>query len=396
MAFQLDLRTAVLVCTVLSFLTGLVLLVVQLYLPNPFRRGLRGWLAAALLLSLAYVALGLRGTAPVWLSVVVGNGLLAAALACASGGIRALLGRPGHRGGLVAVVAVVVVVAAGSTLLQAGLLVRTFLVSLLLAGLLLHALLAIYGRGRVVNRSAHVLAGCLGLGIASLVYRAFYMALVAPDDVSVFILNNAQALTFAVAGVLPQVATTAFLLLCTERSLANLQLTARTDPLTGVMNRRAIEDAGRQGFSAARRHGGCLAVVAIDIDHLKRVNDELGHAAGDELLLLCVARIRASMRQEDQLGRLGGGEFVVVMTDTDLEHAALAAERIRCEFGPRTFPLASGHRVVSVSLGVAALIPSDGHFSELLRRADRAMYAAKEAGRDCTIIERDSRLCGFP
>ena len=162
------------------------------------------------------------------------------------------------------------------------------------------------------------------------------------------------------------------------------------------MNRRAIEDAGRQAFSSARRHGGCVSLVVIDVDHFKRVNDELGHAAGDALLVLCVERIRASMRQEDVLGRLGGGEFVVLMTDTDLEHAARAAERIRHEFGVRTFPLASGERVVSVSLGVACLVAADAHFGELLRRADRAMYAAKEAGRDRTMIERDSRLCAFP
>jgi len=396
MAIAFDLRTAVLVCSALTFLIGVVLALVQMVFTDPFRRSLRWWTAGLLLQPLGFILLGLRGAAPDWLSIVAANGLIAAALACGSTGLRLLLGARPRGRALVLLVGAVLLVVTWFTYAQPSVLARVFLVSLLLAAIEVTALLAIYHDGRRVHRSAHLVGGCFALAIVSLVYRAFYVGLVAADSASVFMLNNAPVLSFGLACVLPQVATVGFLLLCAERSLAELQLTSRTDYLTAVMNGRAIEDAGRQWFSAARRHGHVLSVLAIDVDNIKRINDELGRAAGDEMLVQCVERVRASMRQEDLLGRLGGGEFVVLMSDTDLEHAALAAERIRRDFSARTFSLAAGQRTVSVSLGVATLVPSDGHFSELLRRADRAMYAAKEAGRDRTMVERDSRLCAYP
>jgi len=396
MNLSIDLRTAVLVCSALTFLTGLVLLVVQLFFLDPFRRSMRWWLAGLLLHPLGFILLGLRGAAPDWLSIVVANGLIAGAYACASMGLRVLLGTRERGRILVVLVALVVASVAWFAYVQPSVLVRILLFSLLVAGILLHALSGIYIEGGKLSRSVHIIGVTFALGMASLVYRALYVGLVEPDNASLFMLNNAQVLSFAIACASPQISTIGFLLLCTERSMADLQRTARTDYLTAVMNRRAVEETGRQLFSAARRHGACMSVVAIDVDHFKRINDEFGHATGDELLILCIARIRASMRQEDLIGRLGGEEFVVLMSHTDIERAALAAERIRREFSARAFPLSTGERVVSVSLGVASLIESDGSFSELLRRADRAMYAAKEAGRDRTMVERDSRLCAYP
>lgn len=394
MAIELDLRTAVLVCTALTFLSGLMLLVAQLFYVDPFRRSLRWWLAALLLYALS--AGGLFGASGGGWPLVLAITLLTSALACANLAVHALLGSRERPWVLAVLVGFSVLVAAWFTFVQPSALARIVLVSLLVAALLLRSLQAIYREQTFISRSAHLLAACFALGIVCLGIRAFHVGLVAGGDEASWRLADAPALGLLLACALPSLATIAFLLLAGERSQTDLQLTARTDSLTAAMNRRAIEDAGRQAFSSARRHGGCVSLVVIDVDHFKRVNDELGHAAGDALLVLCVERIRASMRQEDVLGRLGGGEFVVLMTDTDLEHAARAAERIRHEFGVRTFPLASGERVVSVSLGVACLVAADAHFGELLRRADRAMYAAKEAGRDRTMIERDSRLCVFP
>jgi diguanylate cyclase (GGDEF)-like protein len=339
--------------------------------------------------------LGLRDVVPDWLSIVVANCVIAASIACLGVGLRVLLVLPERRrvvAGLIGATGVSVLV---FTYAYPSILVRICLVSLLLAAICGHALIAIYWRGLRVSAVSHIVALCFLVALVALLYRALYFGVLHPDASQVFVLNSAQVVVYLMTGLLPLTSTVGFLLLCAERSMVELQRTARTDYLTGVMNRRAIEESGRQAVAAARRHGGLLAVVAIDVDHFKRVNDELGHAAGDEMLMQCVQRIRDSMRAEDVIGRQGGEEFMVLMSGTDLENAALAAERIRCEFSARPFVLSAGQRMASVSLGVAALTAADGHFSDLQRRADRAMYAAKEAGRDCTMIERESRLVGY-
>ncbi len=396
MGIAFDLRTAVLVGALLTFLTGLVLLCAQQVFSRPTRTGLRWWLSGLLLHPVGFTLLGLRDTVPDWLSIVVANGLIAASVACLGLGLRVLLALPRRRGVLAGLVGATLVVVLVFTYAYPSLLVRLCLVSLLLAAICAHAVAAIYSRGLRVSAVSHIVAFCFLVALVALLYRALYFGVLHPDAAQVFVLNSAQIVVYMMTGLLPLTSTVGFLLLCAERSMIELQRTARTDYLTGVMNRRAIEESGRQAVAAARRHGGLFAVVAIDVDHFKHVNDELGHAAGDEMLTQCVQRIRESMRAEDIIGRQGGEEFVVLMSGTDLDQAALAAERIRSEFCARPFMLTAGSRKASVSLGVAALTAADGHFSDLQRRADRAMYAAKEAGRDCTMIERGSRLVAYP
>ncbi len=396
MGIAFDLRTAVLVGALLTFLTGLVLLCAQQVFSRPTRNGLRWWLSGLLLHPVGFTLLGLRDAVPDWLSIVVANCLIAASVACLGLGLRVLLVLPERRRVVVGLIGATLLVVLVFTYAVPSMLMRICVVSLLLAAICAHAVLAIYSHGLRVSAVSHIVALGFVVAIAALLYRALYFGVLHPDVAQVFAMNSAQVATYLMTGLLPLTSTVGFLLLCAERSMVELQRTARTDYLTGVMNRRAIEESGRQAVAAARRHGGLLAVVAIDVDHFKRVNDEFGHAAGDEMLVQCVQRIRDSMRAEDVIGRQGGEEFLVLMAGTDLDRAAMAAERIRREFSARPFVLSAGQRVASVSLGVAALSAADGHFSDLQRRADRAMYAAKEAGRDCTMIERESRLVAYP
>ena len=191
-----------------------------------------------------------------------------------------------------------------------------------------------------------------------------------------------QVLTYAVGSVLPVVGTLGFLLMCTERSQRELERAARVDFLTGCYNRRAIEELATRAIAGARRHGMPLAVLVLDIDHFKRINDELGHAVGDAALVESVARIRESLRAEDVLGRLGGEEFIVLMPNTDMASAVSAGERIRLGFCSLPLVMDGHRRAVTLSIGVATLSPADRQFSQLLQRGDRAMYAAKSAGRN--------------
>ena len=152
------------------------------------------------------------------------------------------------------------------------------------------------------------------------------------------------------------------------------------DPLTKLANRRFILTQLAAAVSAARRHERALSVAVIDIDHFKGVNDAHGHAAGDRVLAAVAGAMREHLRAEDQLGRLGGEEFLALLPDADAGASEAAAEKLRSEVAALTVAYDERELAVTISLGWAAW---DGESpEELLRRADEALYAAKRAGRD--------------
>jgi two-component system cell cycle response regulator len=156
---------------------------------------------------------------------------------------------------------------------------------------------------------------------------------------------------------------------------ARLEAMLREDTLTGLSNRRAVLTQLAGMVSAARRHGHPLSIAILDIDHFKRVNDTHGHKVGDDVLVAATHAMGTHLRAEDQLGRLGGEEFLVLLPDTDGQAAGHVAEKLRMEVAAAPTPVP-----VTVSIGVATW---DGEAPEdLLHRADEALYAAKEAGRD--------------
>jgi diguanylate cyclase (GGDEF)-like protein len=156
---------------------------------------------------------------------------------------------------------------------------------------------------------------------------------------------------------------------------ARLEALLREDGLTGLSNRRAILTQLGGMVSAARRHGHPLSIAICDLDHFKRINDGHGHKTGDAVLVAAAHAMGTHLRAEDQLGRLGGEEFLVLLPDTNAVAAHHVAEKLRAELACAATPVP-----VTVSIGVATW---DGEAPEdLLHRADEALYAAKEAGRD--------------
>lgn len=171
---------------------------------------------------------------------------------------------------------------------------------------------------------------------------------------------------------------------------------ARTDPLTGLLNRRAFTELVANGIAAARRHERCAALIMCDLDHFKRVNDELGHRAGDIVLAASAQVLKRTFRNIDSLCRFGGEEFVVFLGDATAEGALQAAERAR-ELLEKTAPR---HRTVpstlrqTASFGVA-LYPADGTtLDELIGCADSAMYVAKKMGRN-RVVRYERRASGL-
>jgi diguanylate cyclase (GGDEF)-like protein len=173
--------------------------------------------------------------------------------------------------------------------------------------------------------------------------------------------------------------------------LAHSAAEARVDKLTGLLNRRGFEERMPAELARASRAGRPIAVVSFDIDYFKRVNDEWGHDAGDRVLAHLGDVFRLRTRGADIVARMGGEEFVAVLTDCGLQQAQGYAERVRSAFSGADLGL--GH--VTISAGVAAAeAPADPE--QLLQAADSALYAAKCRGRDQTVVHAAAQLSAAP
>jgi two-component system cell cycle response regulator len=165
------------------------------------------------------------------------------------------------------------------------------------------------------------------------------------------------------------------------------QRLAATDALTGLMNRRAFVSAMGSELARSVRHGYSLSFVLLDIDLFKQINDKRGHASGDRVLASMGAVLREHLRASDLVARWGGEEFVAAFTSTDLAHARIGAERLRTRIEQMTVDDAAGVRIpVTASLGLATLRAGES-LEQLMTRADRAMYAAKAAGRNRVCVD---------
>jgi two-component system cell cycle response regulator len=158
---------------------------------------------------------------------------------------------------------------------------------------------------------------------------------------------------------------------------------AVVDSLTGLNNRRYLDSHLAAMVGQAAAAGRPLSLMALDIDHFKRVNDTWGHAAGDDVLRGFAARVKSAIRGVDLMCRLGGEEFVVVMPDTAQDVALRVAERVRAIVEATPFVIEDGRRPVAVTVSVGlAERGRDADASAMLRRADEALYRAKAEGRN--------------
>jgi len=168
---------------------------------------------------------------------------------------------------------------------------------------------------------------------------------------------------------------------------ARLETLAMSDPLTGLANRRAVEVALARDLARADREKKWISVVALDVDHFKKVNDTHGHAGGDQVLVAMGELLRTALRAGDLAGRIGGEEFLTILPDTDPAGALVAAERLRARIAAQRVVLPSGELNFTSSLGVASA-QGPGCLraaAALMERADTALYEAKRAGRNRVV-----------
>jgi diguanylate cyclase (GGDEF)-like protein len=178
---------------------------------------------------------------------------------------------------------------------------------------------------------------------------------------------------------------------------------ATTDALTGLANRRHLLAELDKELRRADRSGRPLSVLMVDLDHFKGINDRYGHAVGDSVLVAVAAHCLARLRAIDLCGRIGGEEFVVLLSEADAEGAAATAERLRTDLAETPINTTGGALSVTISIGVATHLPRGPHPDEtaggdaigrtqtLLQRADDALYRAKADGRNCVrVADNDS------
>jgi len=193
--------------------------------------------------------------------------------------------------------------------------------------------------------------------------------------------NVAQQAAYLTGYLLMIVNGFGFLLLCKQKDDSRMAHLATTDCLTGLPNRHAFLERAEGARQAAQRQRQPLALMMIDIDHFKQINDRWGHASGDDALVVFARTARQVMREHETIGRLGGEEFAMMLPATGLEAAVQAANRLRLAVRAATVITSGPSYTMTVSIGVVVLDPNED-LGDALARADHALYAAKREGRD--------------
>jgi diguanylate cyclase (GGDEF)-like protein len=191
--------------------------------------------------------------------------------------------------------------------------------------------------------------------------------------------NVGTTMVFLAGGLLLQFG---LLALVFARLLLRLRHQSEHDDLTGLLNRRAIQQRLREEAERLRRYGQAYSVLSIDVDHFKRINDRFGHPAGDAVLREIGHVLRQVGRTVDPVARTGGEEFWMLVPNTGVEGALQVAERLRHAVSEMTVATPRGDVTLTVSIGVAVADRGDEQPESLMQRLDAALYRAKQGGRD--------------
>lgn len=175
-----------------------------------------------------------------------------------------------------------------------------------------------------------------------------------------------------------------------NKALEELALSNRIDGLTQAFNRKHWEECLAKEFSRARRYQHDLALVMLDLDHFKLLNDTFGHQGGDTVLIETAKTIDSLLRMGDLFGRYGGEEFAVILPNTDLQGAEEVAERIRQSIAKNTIHYQDRIISVTASIGVAVIDGDDARYEDLISNADLALYEAKSAGRNRVCLAKET------
>ncbi len=376
---ELDTRSLVVASVLIAALMGTVSLVFARMQGST--RLIASWGAAMLFVAAGLAGLALRGTVPDLVSIVLANTAVVTGLVVAIRGLRVFCGVPPKDllgWGLTALLFILLLL---SSEVWDNYTVRTVSINAAVASIAIRAALVL---------RAHVMPGCelsfkftenffwlVGVltafrSVAALMFPIDYFLQPSP-------LNS---VTFLFYATFISVSTLGIMWMEIEHLQKDLRRLARFDTLTGLHNRGSFLAEFEREISRVSRSGGQFSLVMFDLDRFKQLNDRHGHPAGDHVLREFADILRASVRRHDVAGRYGGEEFVVLMPDLGKDIAVKVAERIRHAVQAREMEFAGRLLHVTVSGGVASLGEDGADWEALLRAADKALYAAKQGGRN--------------
>jgi diguanylate cyclase (GGDEF)-like protein len=358
---------------------------VLLWRMHPAMPGLARWAIAGGLTALALIILLIYGFTPWQVSLSLAQLLVVIAMILAWDGFRRFIGHQPLSPWVLAILTVLVLGWIVVAHLQHSLEARALGNAALIA--VFSSLIAreLFSAAKPVPRAMHATAWIYAANAAVFLIRIVAIhpnthhntGPLNPDGVAAFILLWWLCMIIAI--------TLGMVLMTAERLQADLDSQANRDPLTGALNRRAFSLITSQAIARARSYGKPLSLLIMDLDHFKQINDRLGHDAGDTLLCLFVASAGRILRGEDIFCRFGGEEFVALLPNASAEQAQVAAERLRSAFAAESaktdITSAEPSLSVTVSIGIAELA-RDEDIEDLLRRADAALYHAKNTGRN--------------
>lgn len=349
---------------------------------NP--EGLGYWALGLTLHGVSFILVSLRGALPYGLTVVLANLLLLSgfSLFC-----QALLQFQRRHLAVIWLWWPVPAALPGLLMLPDNTAGRIVLIALLCtyqAALMLFITLG--RRHQTTGRGQYFVMSAAALGILTMGVRALTTALAADQVQSLTSSTPVQAATFLISCVVLILSSMGLILMTKERSDACNRSLAMHDELTGLPNRRYSMEVLARVVAARQRHPQHLSLMMLDIDHFKQINDQYGHLAGDQALRRLADQLRARLRLQDHVGRLGGEEFLVILPDTPAQGALRLAEDLR-----RSVEQLHGQRAdsaaedlgMTISIGVCSLTPADALDAlAAIELADQALYLAKQNGRN--------------
>ncbi|QGM07441.1 GGDEF domain-containing protein [Stenotrophomonas maltophilia] len=356
---------------------------------------LRLWTASLWLLTLGVTLLALRPCLPLAPAILAGNAAMAGCAVLMLRGVALHLEQPLPlwRPLLMAAAFMACILAFLELWPDLGVRLQVFSVfTLLVDGWIAWLLLR---HAPVQQRTSCRLAAAVFLAEAAL-YAVRLFLPVAPDAGEDIMRTGTPMFVTYIAGVMLELARCfAMVLLLVERMLVDLRRAARTDGLTGLLNRSAVLADGQAQLQRSRRQGRPLALLLVDVDHFKQINDRWGHLAGDQVLRHFASVLQQSTQGRTHLlGRYGGEEFVLVLAGSTQGEAMAWAAAIRTALQQKPARLGTGPVTVTASIGLA-MDDGQGDLSTLLAAADAALYRAKAEGRDrlaCATPAETSRL----
>lgn len=376
-------KSTLLAFAMLSSLMGIWMFFASFAKNERYAKELRIWSFGSLLIGIAYILFASRGHIDLFWSLLVGNGLFVAAYTLFGHAISRLFKQTLPWTWVSLPVFLVLIILFWVEIIWKDPSWRV----LLLAGLTLPiwsvSLHHCYKQWRI-SPSAHTLAMTLFftsvlavsfLRVTSAILKGYFGYDGLPDE-SAFWLGTA-VLIYS-----PLLLTIGFFLICSEQTELILTQLSMTDPLTGILNRRAAMVISAKAFSSSLRHERAIACITMDLDHFKSINDSHGHSAGDEVLISIANLISKRKRHEDVFARTGGEEFVLFLPDTQYNEALSMAEMYRKDIESNLTVYKGKELQVTASFGVSVRLQDELDVQHLFDRADKALYHAKANGRN--------------